>query len=55
METRINQRQEAAWLGPCKAAKAVTVTVSDQGADGYVVVDGVQVKAAAQEFPGSRF
>ena len=40
---RINQREEAAWLGPYKTSKSLTVTVSNAGADGYVVVDGMQV------------
>jgi hypothetical protein len=44
LDTRINQRRESAWLKPCRVAKSVTVTISNQGADGYVVVDGVQLK-----------
>lgn len=48
VETRINQRKEPAWLGPCKVAKSLTVAVSNRGADGYVVVDGLQVKPVAQ-------
>jgi hypothetical protein len=44
LDTRINQRRESAWLKPCRVAKSVTVTISNQGADGHVVVDGVQLK-----------
>jgi hypothetical protein len=44
IEVRINQRREPEWLGPCQVSKSLTVTVSNQGADGYVVVDGLQVK-----------
>jgi hypothetical protein len=46
VERRINQRKEAEWIGPCSVTKVVTVTISNEGADGYVVVDGVQVKPA---------
>ncbi|HEY3836495.1 MAG TPA: FAD-dependent oxidoreductase, partial [Bryobacteraceae bacterium] len=45
-ETRINERKEPAWLKPCQVGKSLKVTVTNQGTDGYVVVDGVQVKAA---------
>jgi len=43
IEARINQREEPRWLGPCTATKTLTVTVSNKDADGYVVVDGLQV------------
>ena len=43
IEARINQREEPRWLGPCRATKTLTVTVSNKDADGYVVVDGLQV------------
>jgi len=46
IEKRINQREETAWLGPCRVDKSLTVTVKNQGTDGYVVVDGLQLKAA---------
>jgi hypothetical protein len=50
IEAKINQRREPVWLGPCKAAKSFTVTISNKGTDGFVVLDGVQavpVTAAA--------
>lgn len=43
IETRIDQRQAPPWLGPYRLAGAFTVTVSNAGADGYVIVDGLQV------------
>jgi hypothetical protein len=43
---RINQRTDATWMGPFPAARSLTVTVSNGGTDGYVVVDGIQVEAA---------
>jgi hypothetical protein len=46
IEKRVNERQESAWLGPCRVAKSVNVTISNTGADGYVVVDGLQLKRA---------
>jgi hypothetical protein len=42
----MNQRKDAEWLGPYRAGKSLAITVSNRGADGYVVVDGVQVVAA---------
>jgi hypothetical protein len=47
VEVRINQRQESAWLKPCRVSKTLSVTVSNQGTDGYVVVDGLQLKPAS--------
>jgi len=44
LQVKINQRAEPAWLGPCRVEKSVAVSVGNQGADGYVVVDGLQVK-----------
>jgi hypothetical protein len=46
-EVRINQKQEPVWLAPCKVSKSFTVTISNKGADGYVVVDGLQVMASS--------
>jgi hypothetical protein len=46
VETRINQRREPEWLGPCRVGQTLVATVGNQGADGYVVVDGIQVKPA---------
>ena len=46
IETRINQRKESTWIGPCQGTNSLTVTVTNQGADGYVVVDGLQIKPA---------
>ncbi len=37
IEAKINERREPVWLGPCKAAKSFTVTVSNKGTDGFVV------------------
>jgi hypothetical protein len=42
---RINQRREPVWLGPYSLPKSFRVSVSNAGADGYVVVDGLQVVA----------
>jgi hypothetical protein len=46
VEKRINEREESKWLGPCKVTKSVAVTISNAGADGYVVIDGLQLKRA---------
>jgi hypothetical protein len=43
---RINQRKAAEWLGPYRASKELTITVTNRETDGYVVVDGVQLVAA---------
>jgi hypothetical protein len=43
LETRVNQRQESPWLGPCRVPRQFTVTITNRDADGYVVVDGLQV------------
>jgi hypothetical protein len=47
LEARINQRREPEWLGPCRVSKTLTVSIGNQGADGFVVVDGLQAKPAA--------
>jgi hypothetical protein len=46
VEARINQKQESVWLGPCRVSKPLSITVSNKGADGYVVVDGLQIAPA---------
>ena len=50
-EARINQKREAPWLGPFDLPRAFTVTISNQGGDGYVVVDGLQVAPSARARP----
>lgn len=39
----IDQQKEPAWLGPFDLPAEFDVTISNVGADGHVVVDGVQV------------
>ncbi len=39
----INQREEPGWLGPFDLPSEFDVRVSNAGADGHVVVDGLQV------------
>jgi hypothetical protein len=43
----INQRRESPWLGPYDLPASFTVTVTNAGTDGYVVVDGLQVVPAS--------
>ncbi len=40
---RINQQKEGEWLGPFQLPRSFTVTIGNEGANGYVVIDGVQV------------
>ncbi len=42
----IDQRREPAWLGPFPLPREFRVTVSNDGADGFVIVDGLQVVSA---------
>ncbi len=46
---RINQRKDAEWLGPYRAARSLTITVTNRDTDGYVVVDGVQITQAPHQ------
>ncbi len=39
----INQRKDSPWLGPFELPASFTVTVTNSGTDGYVVVDGLQI------------
>jgi hypothetical protein len=43
---RINQKKAGEWLGPFQLPRSFTVTVSNEGANGYVVIDGLQVVEA---------
>jgi len=40
---RINQKNAGEWIGPFQLPRSFTVTVGNEGANGYVVIDGVQV------------
>jgi CubicO group peptidase (beta-lactamase class C family) len=42
----VNQRSDPVWLGPYDLPSKFTVTVSNAGTDGHVVVDGLQVAVA---------
>jgi len=42
----VNQRKEPDWLGPYDLPRLFTVTVTNARADGYVIVDGLQVAGA---------
>ncbi|MCC6356382.1 MAG: FAD-dependent oxidoreductase [Verrucomicrobiae bacterium] len=44
----IDQRTEPEWLGPFELPAEFEVRVSNQGADGHVVVDGLQVMESAR-------
>ncbi len=43
LQARINQRIESVWLGPYTMSDSITVSVHNEGADGVVVVDGLQI------------
>jgi hypothetical protein len=45
---RIDQRQDARWLGPFHASKALTITIANRDTNGFVVIDGVQAVSVPQ-------
>ena len=44
----LNQRKDPVWLGPFRLSGAVMVTIRNADADGYVVVDGLQIVPAGR-------
>ncbi len=45
---RVNERQPADWMGTYELPAEFTVRITNQGTDGVVVVDGLQVAPAAK-------
>ena len=46
--TTVNQKKPAEWLGTYELPAEFTVTITNKGVNGYVVVDGLQVDRVAQ-------
>ncbi|MBM3784596.1 MAG: FAD-dependent oxidoreductase [Acidobacteria bacterium] len=45
-DVRVNQKKAAEWLGPFELPRQARVLISNAGADGFVVVDGLQLVPA---------